>query len=89
MNSEITIKLGRETETVRDASLAKEIHEACRLDAEARAVTAKLGEIKKRILENAKLRIPEDTDYPDSPNKLLIFYLGIVATTRQTHKKLA
>ena len=62
MNSEITIKLGRETETVRDASLAKEIREACKLDTEAKAVAVKLGELKKSILESARKRIPKDTD---------------------------
>ena len=62
MNSEVTIKLGRETKPLRDLTLAKQIKEAHDLDVESRKLAARTRELKKQILEKARTHIPEGTD---------------------------
>lgn len=62
MNSEVIVKLGRDEEPIRDLALAKVIKEAHELDATAREISARLGELKKRILETARSRISDDAE---------------------------
>ena len=62
MNSEVTIKLGRSEEPIRDLTLAKQVKEAHELDVESRKLSAKLGELKKQILEKARKHILKDAD---------------------------
>lgn len=62
MNSEVTVKLGRSEEPIRDLSLAKQIKEAHELDTESKKLSAKLAELKKKILEKARAHISDGAD---------------------------
>ena len=77
MNSEVIIKIGRDTETLRDLSLAKQIKEAHEIDVETRKLSAKMKEFKKQILEKARKHIPKDaatiTFIKDGTNCRVVF----------------
>ena len=62
MNSEVTIKMGRSEEPIRDLTLAKQIKEAHGLDVERKKVEKKAKELKEQILEKARKHIQKGVD---------------------------
>ncbi len=62
MNSEVTVKLGRSEEPIRDLTLAKQIKKAHELDVDSKKISAELNKLKKEILDKARTHIPEDAE---------------------------